>query len=574
MSTTIMELVSEMRQMREEIRRIENGGRIMEGIRVRLARKDGDPVSESLQPVILLDGNSDDRSAVSHITAVKVGTDQVLLFDVEGVWYYCDCGEVGTVATNPCAFTVSGMPNPLTLKIEGVTGTEADFLNGCNILTAPTGFPCSVEKLVITGPSGYWNIELEAQDALDPFNPDPLARWQLKFTHVGFGEILIYGSNVANQPAGSTASKIEATAVYSDFIKQSGDEAPPAYDYDFTAATFTVNGTCVPASAPRKAVIDYGDNVAVDYPLTHGLATTDVVSQIMDKTTGNTVLPRSSARTLNALTMKHAKPPTNLQMRLSAFAMLDVLATPAGLVKYLETYGDAAAKTFTIIHNLNQKEVGYVLYNTATGDDAVASIKSRNLNDLTIEHAIAPASGEYRVLLFNDTVSSYMENYGDGILKSFVITHNLGTLDVGCQVIQLSETNDKLPRIKARTINTITIEHDVAPAVGDFRALIFSLVPRLNAAIAEITVDHTVYPTNNTILADATTGAITVTLELAADRPIANQLNVKKTDASANNVIIAAQPGELIDGNAAVTIFLQNDNVTFESDGVSAYTII
>lgn len=81
-----------------------------------------------------------------------------------------------------------------------------------------------------------------------------------------------------------------------------------------------------------------------------------------------------------------------------------------------------------------------------------------------------------------------------------------------------------------------------------------------------ITTTTTLSRLNDIVLADATAGSITLTLELANTNP--GQVHyIKKVDATANTVTIIGQAGETIDGAASQTLVAQYDALILISDG-------
>jgi hypothetical protein len=93
---------------------------------------------------------------------------------------------------------------------------------------------------------------------------------------------------------------------------------------------------------------------------------------------------------------------------------------------------------------------------------------------------------------------------------------------------------------------------------------------RLNAATA--TADYQASSCDEVVLADATAASLTVTLPYAADCR-ACVLTVKKTDAGANAVTVAAKSGETVDGSASVTLAAQYDAVRLYCDGAAWWKI-
>lgn len=83
-----------------------------------------------------------------------------------------------------------------------------------------------------------------------------------------------------------------------------------------------------------------------------------------------------------------------------------------------------------------------------------------------------------------------------------------------------------------------------------------------------ITSAYTATAGDYTILCDATSGAITVTLPLA--KPNKQKVYIiKKTDSSANAITIDGNGAETIDGATTQSLASQYDTKTIQSDGTS-----
>jgi len=74
------------------------------------------------------------------------------------------------------------------------------------------------------------------------------------------------------------------------------------------------------------------------------------------------------------------------------------------------------------------------------------------------------------------------------------------------------------------------------------------------------------------VLADATSGNITITLPAAADNED-RMIAVKKTDASANTVTVDGNASETIDGSATQVLTSQYDVIMMVSDGTNWNTV-
>jgi hypothetical protein len=79
---------------------------------------------------------------------------------------------------------------------------------------------------------------------------------------------------------------------------------------------------------------------------------------------------------------------------------------------------------------------------------------------------------------------------------------------------------------------------------------------------------YSFFPTDATILADATAAPQTLTL-MAAAVAVGKIFTVKKIDATANMVAIATQAGETIDGSASLGIVNRYSSFTIQANGAS-----
>lgn len=84
-------------------------------------------------------------------------------------------------------------------------------------------------------------------------------------------------------------------------------------------------------------------------------------------------------------------------------------------------------------------------------------------------------------------------------------------------------------------------------------------------SVRQVTSSTTVVADDDTILADATSGQINVTLPSAT--PSGRTLTVKKMDASANAVVLNRAGSDTIDGDTTLYITSQYDAPTIQSDG-------
>jgi hypothetical protein len=89
---------------------------------------------------------------------------------------------------------------------------------------------------------------------------------------------------------------------------------------------------------------------------------------------------------------------------------------------------------------------------------------------------------------------------------------------------------------------------------------------------ATITTDTTVTSSNVAVFANATSGAIDVTLYAATSNG-GKTLTIKKTDSSSNTVDVIRAGGETIDGATTVTLKHQNESITLMSDNSNWFIV-
>lgn len=91
------------------------------------------------------------------------------------------------------------------------------------------------------------------------------------------------------------------------------------------------------------------------------------------------------------------------------------------------------------------------------------------------------------------------------------------------------------------------------------------IVPGIGPYVVSLTASATLLEGYSVVKADATAGAITLTLPPA--RQAYRDVTIKKVDASANAVVIDGDGSETIDGAATVSLTIQNESRRLGSDG-------
>lgn len=121
---------------------------------------------------------------------------------------------------------------------------------------------------------------------------------------------------------------------------------------------------------------------------------------------------------------------------------------------YTEDIGDGSSTTIAVTHGLTSYDVMWCIWsNTDKGVTAVKAVKT-SVDVLTLTFAIAPATDEYRVLVFRpgDAARIFAQTFAPSG-NDVVITHNLGRLPAGISLYAPDGT-----RVGVRmTVDTTTI---------------------------------------------------------------------------------------------------------------------
>jgi hypothetical protein len=70
-------------------------------------------------------------------------------------------------------------------------------------------------------------------------------------------------------------------------------------------------------------------------------------------------------------------------------------------------------------------------------------------------------------------VGGYSATFGNGVLTAFDITHNLGTLDIEVQVVEVSTNETVYMQVRRTTVNSVNIQcNGTAPTAGQYKVII------------------------------------------------------------------------------------------------------
>ena len=73
---------------------------------------------------------------------------------------------------------------------------------------------------------------------------------------------------------------------------------------------------------------------------------------------------------------------------------------------------------------------------------------------------------------FDNVVGGFAASIGNGVANSFIVTHNLNTLDVTTNLIEVSTGNQVLTDISHTSVNSVTVNFFNAPTTNQYRIII------------------------------------------------------------------------------------------------------
>ena len=224
--------------------------------------------------------------------------------------------------------------------------------------------------------------------------------------------------------------------------------------------------------------------------------------------------------------------------------------------------------------------VGFVVKNNAestVADDPLAS-GATTLNVATGEGDNFPSTFPYRLTIWDD------ENHADP------------TDDSGMEIVECTgRSGDALTIVRGKE-GTSDVDHANGERVamlitaGLFNDSVHGIITKLDGiedgatadqtgseirtayqgaiSVVTKTATYTATSDDDTILCDATSGAITVNLPTAVGIS-GKKYDIKKIDSTSNSVTIDPDGTETIDGETTIVIIGENDNYTIQSDGTN-----
>lgn len=242
--------------------------------------------------------------------------------------------------------------------------------------------------------------------------------------------------------------------------------------------------------------------------------------------------------------------------------------TTAALSSYWQTVYTVVAANSSIWGNHSDVTLGNSAYSTVNSNSAKwnQTFSTVNTNSaswagggggsVTINNysSIGPPQ------LFNPTTTDVASGFG---VFTVPTTHSIALVTLNGQVLDDSEYS--------LVSTSLTATPDVGFEGTDDELLVYQHTfatggTGLVLGVTQVTTNYSVSANDYTIIVDATTGIITITLPTAADN-VGRILNIKKIDATGNNVVVDGNTTELIDGGSTATITTQYQSITVHCDG-------
>src|SRR4030065_132078 len=193
---------------------------------------------------------------------------------------------------------------------------------------------------------------------------------------------------------------------------------------------------------------------------------------------------------------------------------------------------------------------GKVIIDTGYGVTSVTANYTATLNDEVI---LANATADAVAVTLPTAVGNTGKKF---VVKKIDSSVNAVTVDPNG-----SETIDGQATASVKNLDeTIIVVSDGT----NWRRLLWDALD----AVASITADYTATLNDDTILANATAGAVTVSLPTAVGNT-GKKFVIKKIDSSANTVTVDPNGSETIDGQATAGILAQDNAIICQSDGAN-----
>lgn len=220
--------------------------------------------------------------------------------------------------------------------------------------------------------------------------------------------------------------------------------------------------------------------------------------------------------------------------------------------------------SLSIVQNSSTKLI--LLHDPSGSIDSLLKVK---LNGGSTEYSVAPDLLLSEVLTSvsaTNTSSGVKELYIYSIVANGVTSANISTVNtmLPSTFLQLIDTPSSYAGAGGKTVKV--------KSVADGLEFVTVIGDGVNRPIVSQSTSYTITSTDGVILGNASGGAITFTLPNATG--IDGRLyTVKKTDSSANAVILDGHSSQTIDGSTTYNLTIENDSITVIALGGSWYII-
>ena len=228
----------------------------------------------------------------------------------------------------------------------------------------------------------------------------------------------------------------------------------------------------------------FGDDSNADYIITHNLNTKNIAVIVSEASSPYQVVKVGwEATSNNTITLRLAGPVSSNSRKVLVFSVGDQ-------TYYSKTIGDGTATSISIMHNLGSRDIILVAKNTTSPyEQILTQVQSNSPQTVTLDFSIPPEIDSVIVSIFLPLENHYYTKLiGDDTSKDIVITHGLGTRNVGL-ISRDADSMYDFPEVlwEATSLDTITLKYSVAPSLNSRYITIYSGIGRAKRIPESIT---------------------------------------------------------------------------------------
>ena len=216
----------------------------------------------------------------------------------------------------------------------------------------------------------------------------------------------------------------------------------------------------------------------------------------------------------------------------------------------------------------NTKQLGFELSGITTATRRIATFPDKD-GTIAMTSDIAVPGNHVAAT----TLNTWVLDSGDIYYQDFL--HNLGSDDVAHEIYD-SVTKESVLVEKVDRTSTNNIRVYIQGNTASLRVIVFDAIYGYQGTSGRTVVSNPATPytaqNNDVILWDCTAGSKTVNLPASASSNHF-RIDIKKTDASGNTIVIDGNASELIEGSLTVELLNEGDAVTLVCDGAGWYIL-